>query len=257
MAPRPGVCPEGIVIVEGTYTSVVRFDVRTVSLRQLAALWSTVMALVPEVRGSYAAFERHGQPTGHAYVYRDADELAFAGLETGPGELRLRSVRVHGPDTSVGIHEQSGTGFLGVFLGLPNALYVEITGSNERDVLAIRDAVERWVVRHLATTRRALRLKLGALAAGIGAAWLIAAVVGLPTNQAIAASVLWLAGIIVVSYLQLAIPALRHRTIELRIVNDAPPPGGGRCRDASPAPEPEPGATMDAGTERGTAREGT
>ena len=243
--------------MEGTYTSVVRFDVRTVSLRQLAALWSTVMALVPEVRSSYAEFERHGQPTGHAYVYRDPDELASAGLGTGLGELRLRSVRVHGPDTSVGIHERPGTVFPSVFVGLPNALYVEIAGSNERDVLAIREAVDRWVAGHLATTRRALWLKLGALAAGIGAAWLIAVVMGFPANQAIGASGLWLSGIILVSSLQFAIPALRRRTIDLRIVNDAPPAGGGRRGDVSPAPEPEPGAAKDAGTERGTAHEQT
>ena len=239
--------------MEGTYTTVVRFDVRTVSLRQLAALWSTVMALVPEVRSSYAAFERHGQPTGHANVYRDTDELARAGLELGPDELRLRSVRVHGPGITVGILERLGTAFPSVALGLPNTLCVEIAGSNERDVLGIRNAVERWVARHLATTRRALWLKLGALAAGIAAAWLSAAIAGLPAMEAIAATTLWIAGIILVSALQFAIPALRRRTLELRIVNDAPPAGGGRLGIAFP----DPGATRDAGTERGTAREGT
>ena len=85
--------------MKGTYTTVVRFEVRTVSLRQLAALWSTVMALVPEVRSSFAAFERRGQPTAHAYLYRDADELAHAGIEAKPGELQLRSIHVRGPDT--------------------------------------------------------------------------------------------------------------------------------------------------------------
>ena len=235
--------------MEGTYTTVVRFDVRTVSLHQLAALWSTVMALVPEVHGSSTALERHGQRTGHAYVYRDADELARAGLEAGSGELRLRSVRVHGPDTSVGIDERPGAGFLSVVLGLPNALYVEIAGSNERDVLEIRNAVERWVARHLETTRRALWLKLGTLAAGVGAAWLGAAIVGLSADQAMAATALWVAGIVLVSCLQFAIPALRRRTIELRIVADTPSAGGGHGESAFPAPDPEPGATMDADTD--------
>ena len=153
--------------MEGRYMTVVRFHVRTVSLQQLAALWSTVMALVPEVRGGSATFERRGQPTEHEYVYRDADELARAGLEVEPGELRLRSIRVLGPETSVEVHERGGADFLSAVLVLPNALCVDITGSNERDVLKIRDTVERWVARNLATTRRALWLKLGALVAGI------------------------------------------------------------------------------------------
>ena len=208
-----------------------------------------------EVVSSYTAFERHGQPTGHEYVYLDADELARAGVEAEPRELRLRSIHVHGPDTLVGIHERPGTDFLSVVLGLPNALYVEFASSNERDVLEIRNAIERWVARHLETTRQALWLKLGALATGIGAAWLSAAVAGLPADQAIAATALW-AGIILASFLQFAIPALHRRTLEVRIVNDAPLAGGGRRGDVSPAPGSERGATMDAGTERGTAREG-
>ena len=59
--PRPDVRPRGTDIMEATYTTHVRFHVRTVRLRQLAALWSTVMALVPEVRGGAATFERRGQ----------------------------------------------------------------------------------------------------------------------------------------------------------------------------------------------------
>ena len=62
--------------MEGTYTTHIRFRVRTISLQQLAGLWSTVMALVPEVHGRCATFERRGQPTEHEYHYRDADELA-------------------------------------------------------------------------------------------------------------------------------------------------------------------------------------
>ena len=71
--------------MEGTYTTHIRFDVRTISLQQIAGLWSTVMALVPEVHGRCATFERCGQPTEHVYQYRDADELANAGLEVGRG----------------------------------------------------------------------------------------------------------------------------------------------------------------------------
>ena len=123
--------------MEGTYTTHIRFRVRTISLQQLAGLWSTVMALVPEVHGRCATFERRGQPTEHEYHYRDADEPAHTGLEVRPGELRLRSIRVYGPDTSVAIHERPGADFLSVALGLPNALWLDITGSNERDVLTI------------------------------------------------------------------------------------------------------------------------
>ena len=252
--PRPVVCPGGTDIMEGTYTTHIRFHVRTISLQQLAGLWSTVMALVPEVHGRSATFERCGQPTEHEYHYRDADELAHAGLEVRPGELRLRSIRVYGPGTSVAIHERPGADFLSVALVLPNALWLDITGSNERDVLTIRNAVEHWAARNLATSRRALWLKLGALAAGIGAAWLGAAVMGLSANQAIAATVLWVFGFLVVSMLQSGIPAVRRRTIDLRIVNDAPPGGGGRRGGATIDPDPDAGATMDAGTS--VAREG-
>ena len=241
--------------MEGRYTTNIRFHVRTVSLRQLAALWSTVMAMAPEVRSGSATFERRGQLTEHEYVYRDADELAHAALEVAPGELRLQSVRVLGPETSVGIHERTGSDFLSAVLGLPNALYVDIAGSNERDVLEIRDAVEHWVERNLATTRRALWLKLGALAAGIVAIWAGAAVLGFPTNQATAATVLWISGVIVASFLQFAVPALRRRTLELRIVDDASPSGGGRRGSAPVTSDPESGATMNAGPEPTTARE--
>ena len=241
--------------MEGTYTTHIRVDVRTISLQQLAGLWSTVMALVPEVHGRCATFERRGQPTEHEYRYRDADELAHAGLEVRPGELRLRSIRVYGPDTSVAIHERAGANFLSVALGLPNALWLDITGSNERGVLTIRNAVGHWAARNLATSRRALWLKLGALAAGIGAAWLGAAVMGLSAKQAIAATALCVFGFIIVSLLQAVIPGLRRRTIDLRIVNDAPPGGGGRRGGATIDLGPDSAATMDAGAS--VAREGT
>ena len=241
--------------MEGRYMTVVRFHVRTVSLQQLAALWSTVMALVPEVRGGSATFERRGQPTEHEYVYRDADELARAGLEVEPGELRLRSIRVLGPETSVEVHERGGADFLSAVLVLPNALCVDITGSNERDVLKIRDTVERWVARNLATTRRALWLKLGALVAGI---------VGICGNRRV-----WVSGqpsdrghsavgpgVVLVSFLQFAVPALRRRTLQLRIVNDAPSAGGGRGGSTADTPDPPSGATMDTDAEPTTVQEG-
>ena len=242
--------------MEGRYTTVVCFHVRTVSLQQLAALWSTVMALVPEVCGGSATFERRGQPTEHEYVYRDADELARAGLKVEPDELRLRSIRVLGPETSVNVHERGGADFLSAVLVLPNALCVDIAGSNERDVLKIRDTVERWVAGNLATTRRALWLKLGALATGIVAIWAGTAVFGFPANQAIAATALWVPGVVLVSFLQFAVPALRRRTLQLRIVNDAPSAGGGRGGSTSDTPNPQSGATTDTDAEPTTVQEG-
>ena len=115
---------------------------------------------------------------------------------------------------------------------------------------SIREAVERWAARNLATSRWALWLKLGALAAGIGAV-----VMGLSANQAIAATVLWVFGFLVVSMLQSEIPAVRRWTIDLRVVNDAPSGGGGRRGGATIDPDPDSAATMDAGTS--AAREGT
>ena len=242
--------------MKGRYTTVAQFHVRTVSLRQLAALWSTVMALVPVVRAASATFERRGQPTEHEYVYRDADELARAGLEVAPGELRLQSVRVLGSKTSVDIRERTGSDFVSAVLGLPNMLCVDIAGSNERDVLRIRAAVGRWVARNLTTTRRALWLKLGVLAAGIVAIWVGAAALGFPASQAIAATALWIPGVLLVSFLQFAVPTLRRRTLQLRIVADTQCAGAGRGASLSVTPDPESGETTDTGTEPTTAREG-
>ena len=216
--------------MEGRYTKVLLFHVRTVSLQQLAALWSTVMASMPEERRGEAAFERSGQPTEHLYVFRDADELAHAGLEAAPGELRLRSVNVVGRGTRVDIFEVEAANCpppAAALLVLPNSLWVGITGSNERDVLRIRDVVERWVERNLTTSRRALWLKLGVLGAGIAAIWAGAGVSGFSLGYAIAATAFWGAGVMFASLIQFAVPALHRRTLELRILNEASHAGGG------------------------------
>ena len=76
------------------------------------------------------------------------------------------------------------------------------------------------------------------------------------THVRCAATVLWVAGVIVVSFLPFAVPALRRRTLELRIVDDASSAGGGRRGSAPVTSDPESGATMNAGPEPTTAREG-
>lgn len=227
--------------MEGRYTKVVSFQVRTVSLQQLAALWSTVLASMPEGCSGEAVFERRGRLTEHEYVFRDADELAHAGLEVAPGELRLRSVNVHGAGMRVGIYEREGSNFLilAAMLGLPNSLWVTIAGSNERDVLRIRDVIERWVEHNLTTTSRTLRLwlKLGALAAGPVAIWAGAGVLGSDLFHAITDTVLWTCGVMFVFLIQSAVPALRRRTVELRILNEPSPAGGARRNTTSVTPD--------------------
>lgn len=216
--------------MEGRYTKVVSFHVRTVSLQQLAALWSTVLASMPEGCRGETVFERRGQLTEHEYVFRDADELAHAGLEVAPGELRLRRVNVDGPGTRVDIREGEGSNFLplAALLVLPSSLWVTIAGLDERDVLRIRDVVERWVGQNLTTTRRALWLKLGVLAGGFAAIWAGAGVSGFSLDYAIGATALWIAGVMVVSLIQSAVPALRRRTLQLRILAEASSASGGR-----------------------------
>ncbi|MYG80720.1 MAG: hypothetical protein F4187_02625 [Gemmatimonadetes bacterium] len=225
--------------MEGRYTKLVSFHVRTVSLQQLAALWSTVLASMPEGCRGEAVFERSGQSTKHEYIFRDADELAHAGLEVAPGELRLKWLDVDGPGTRVGIREREGSNFLplAALLVLPSSLWVTIAGSDERDVLRIRDVVERWVGQNLTTTRRALCLKLGALAGGIVAIWAGAGVSGFFLDYAIGATALWIAGVMVASLVQSAVPALRRRTLELRILNEASPAGGGSRNTTSVTPD--------------------
>lgn len=63
----------------------------TVSLRQLADLWSTVTALPPEVSASHARFKRHTRGAKHRYVFRDPQALVRTHLAVQPGEMQLSS----------------------------------------------------------------------------------------------------------------------------------------------------------------------
>ena len=46
--------------MQGEYTTDVTFNVRVLTLRQLADLWSMVMSFLPEVIYSAATFKRQG-----------------------------------------------------------------------------------------------------------------------------------------------------------------------------------------------------
>ena len=135
--------------MQGQFRTHISFDAREVSLQQLAGLWSTAMACLPEVGRCTATFKRRGPSTEHEYIYDDADELARAGIEAKPGELRLRSIHIYSPDATVDIEERYTTGFFKTLLTLPNTLGVTLSGSNERAVLALRTAIEQWGERNL------------------------------------------------------------------------------------------------------------
>ena len=116
-----------------------------------------------------AEFNRRGRVTG-SYVYNDPDELAHADLDVRPGELELRYIHISGPDIDVTIREHWDASFWGMLLFKSTALNVCISGSNERDILKLRTAVEQWGARHFETRSRLTQwLNLGVLAAGLGA----------------------------------------------------------------------------------------
>ena len=228
--------------MHGTYTTQLRFHVREVSLHQLASLWSAVMACLPEVRNCSATFERRGQFTEHTYVYHDADELARADLDVKPGELHLSGINVRSRDTTVDIGERFHVGPSDLLLAQPKWLAVEISGSNERDVVKLRAAIGRWGGRNLETSRLWLWLKGGVLATGIGVAVVIGVIRDLPAADTITAALFWFAVFKCAEAFQGLIPALRHRTLELRIVNGAQGGGSGRGGYAPVEPEPDPDA---------------
>ena len=72
-------------------------------------------------------------------------------------------------DLVVTIREHLDVSFWDMLLFKSTALNVCISGSNERDILRLRTAVEQWGERHLETSRLTQWLKLGVLAAGLGA----------------------------------------------------------------------------------------
>ena len=207
------------------YSTDIRLPAHKVSLQQLASLWSEVMTCLPEVSHCSAGFNRRGRVTG-SYVYNDPDELAHADLDVRPGELELSYISISGPDIDVTIKEHLDVSFWGMLLFKSTALKVRISGSNERDILKLCTAVEQWGARHLVeTSRLTLWLKLGVLAAGLGA-------VGVFTTdfdkQALATIMFGV--LLTISWWMLG---TLLRLSKLRIVNAARPPGGGRGGDRS------------------------
>ena len=235
--------------MQSEHTIRVVFPVRKVSLRQLAELWSVLMSLLPEVRHCTARFCFRGQSSEHTYTFEDADELARARLAFRPGELKLSWMSLSNYSTRIHVSEHWEGGMAKVLLALPNRLRVEISGSNEGEVLAIRDAVEKWGERNLHTDRRQLWAKLGVLASGLGGTGVAAVVTSLPASDAVGYMFVWMALVVAGCVLPVLIPAGQRRLVELRIVS-TPAPNGGGYGSGTPAesqPSPDSEVVKDAG----------
>ena len=235
--------------MQSEHTTSVVFPVREVSLRQLAELWSVLMSLLPEVRHCTACFRLRGKSSEHTYTFEDADDLARSRLAFRPGELKLTLMSLSNSRTRIYVKEHWGGGMGKMLLVLPNRLAVEITGPNEGEVLAIRDAVEKWGGRNLHPDRRQLWVKLGVLASGLGGAGVAAAVTGLSASEAIGYMLIWMVLVVAGCVLPALIPASRKRFVELRIVSTSAPNGGGHGSGTPSEPQPGPGSevVVDAG----------
>ena len=233
--------------MRGKYTAHVKFQVRVLTLGQLADLWSMAMSALPEVSYSAASFKRRGRSTDQDFVFEDADELAQTRFGLRPGELTLQSVHVANADVSIEIHRSWRNLSWGILLALPIGLEVDVTGSNEAEVLRVRNVIEQWGGENLGATRSALRLKLGVLAAGIVGAWAGAQFLELSARDTFLVMALWIYVFFVSCLVHGWIPARFRWSTELRIIDGEAPkrggPGGGT--PAAPAPAPDPGATAD------------
>ena len=235
--------------MESEHSTSVVFPVREVSLRQLAELWSVLMSLLPEVRHCTARFRLQGKSSEHTYTFEDADELARSRLAFRPGELKLTLMSLSNSSTRIYVNEHWGGGMGKLLLVLPNQLAVEITGPNEGEVLAIRNAVETWGGRNLHPDRRQLWVKLGVLASGLGGVGVAAALTSLSASEAMGYVIIWTVLVVLGCVLPALIPASRRRFAELRIVNPQAPKGGGPGSGTPTEPQPGPGSevVMDAG----------
>lgn len=226
------------------HTTCVVFPVREVSLRQLAELWSVLMSLLPEVRHCTACFRRRGKSSEHTYTFEDADDLARSRLAFRPGELKLTLMSLSNSSTRIYVNEHWGGGMGKLLLALPNRLRVEISSLNEREALAIRDAVEKWGGRNLQSDRRQLWVKLAVLASGLGGVGVAAAVTGLSASDAMGYMLAWMALVVAGCVFPALIPASARRFVELRIVNPPAPKGGGRGSGTPAGPRPGPGSEV-------------
>ena len=233
--------------MQGEYTTHVTFDVRVLTLQQLADIWSMAMSFLPEVSHTTASFKRRGRPTDHEYVFHDADELARTRLDFRPGELKLGTIHISNADTRIFIHEAWTHLVRDALLGLPTKLKLEISGSNEAEVLKVRSAIEHWGEQHVKTRSLAIRLKLGVLAAGIIGTWAGATILESTANATVLATVLWIIAFGLFCLVHGAIPARFSWTTQLRLISGLPPKGGGPGGNTRtfPDPSPVPGATTD------------
>lgn len=233
--------------MQGTHTARVKFQVRVLTLGQLANLWSMVMSLLPEVNRSRVSFKRRGRSTDQDYLFEDADELAQARFGFRPGELKLQSIHVANADLSIDIRRGWTNLLWGTLFALPAGLEVEITGSKEAEVLKVRKAIEQWGGQNFDTPRSALRLKLGVLAAGIIGAWAGAELLELSARDTFLVMGLWIYVFFVICLVQGWLPARFRWSTGLRIIDGEAPkrggPGGGA--PTAPAPAPDPGTTAD------------
>ena len=233
--------------MRGKYTAHVRFQVQVLTLGQLADLWSMAMSVLPEVNCSAASFKRRGRSTDQGFVFEDADELAQTRFGFRPGELTLQSVHVANADVSIEIHRSWRNLSWGILLALPTGLEVDVTGSNEAEVLKVRNAIEQWGEENLGTTRSPLRLKIGVLAAGVIGAWAGAQFLELSARDTFLVMALWIYVFFVICLVHGWIPARFRWSTDLRIIDgEAPKRGGsGGGTPTAPAPDPVPGITAD------------
>ena len=227
--------------MRGSHTVEFRFHVREVSLQQLAGLWSAVMSVLPEVEDWTGELTLAGESFRHRSVYEDPAALARSQLAFHPHDVRDFALNIFCHDFSVGVGEDWAAEYFAVLLALPNVLRVNVAGTSYREVRAIGEAVQRWTECHLHTQRRALRLKLGVLAAGAAATGVGAALMD-GGAQAMLLLAAWGVGFLAVCRILSLIPAVERRTVRLRIVN-APSAGAERAHPASfPAPGPDSGS---------------
>ena len=161
--------------MRGSHTIELQFHAREVSLQQLPGLWSAVMSVLSEVKHWSGELSLGGESFTHRSVYEGPTALAQSALAFHPHDARHFALNIFCQDFSVEVSKDWAAEYFALLLALPNALRVRVAATSDREVRDIRDAVQRWAGCNLHTQRRALWLKLAALAAGTGATGLGAA----------------------------------------------------------------------------------
>lgn len=213
-----------------TCTAKCELQVRTLTLHQLAGLWLAALSLLPSVNYSSGSLKRSGATTESSFAFQDPDELARNASDTRAGELTLDYIRVSSTHAAIYISEERPSisetwlhsDLWNFLLVPPNVLELRIHGSNEEQVVEIRDTLEQWAKQHLETSSWQTRLKVGLLAASIVATGIIGAIWNLPAKTVFLDLCLWVFLFVLACRCQGSIPVLRRRTRELRIIGGAP-----------------------------------